>query len=403
MHRPRWEVADVIRRYGDSYRKKNGIFLPVSHQRVLTDIENCRTAILGGHVEACQACGVSRISYNSCRNRHCPKCQSRARKRWIEQRVQELLPVEYFHVVFTVPQEIAQIALHNRVLFYNLLFSTTAKTLKTIARDPKHLGAEIGFLAVLHSWGQKMNFHPHIHCIVPGGGFAPSMKRWVPCRKSFLLPVRVLSRFFRGAFIKALEKEHRKGNLEFHESLKELREEHNFGLCMEKAGNKDWVVYAKKPFAGPEVVLKYLGRYTHRIAISNSRILDIEDGKVRFKWRDYRRGNKNRETTLAAEEFIRRFLLHVLPTGFVRVRHFGFLANNKRTHNILTARELIRNTELHETNEQGRENKETPTEVMTEDITGKLCPDCKEGWLVRIRTVPPVYQRHTEAENIDSS
>jgi hypothetical protein len=304
-------------------------------------IEVCRTSVLGGHVDQCDACSYQRISYNSCRNRHCPKCQSLAKARWLEARMADLLPVPYFHVVFTLPEQLASLALQNKRVVYNLLFATAAKTLRTIAADPQHLGAEIGFLAVLHTWGQTLRHHPHLHCVVPGGGLSPDEKRWVSCRPDFFLPVNVLARFFRRSFLTALEQSFAHGQLSFHGTSAYLAQPRAFQRLLASVRAREWWVYAKPPFGGPEQVLAYLGRYTHRVAISNHRLLALQDGHVTFSWKDYARGNQQRTMTLPAAEFIRRFLLHVLPKGFHRIRHYGLLASGAREENLAKARKLL--------------------------------------------------------------
>jgi len=400
MARPPWEVADIFRRYGAEYRQKHGSSMSNDQIRVMQAIEDCRTAALGGHVEACTACGECQIAYNSCRNRHCPKCQSLAKAKWLEARQSELLPVEYFHVVFTVPEEIAKICLQNKRTVYNILFKTTAATLRTIGADPKHLGALIGFLAVLHSWGQNLSFHPHLHCIVPGGGFDLEGKRWIACKPGFFLPVLVLSRRFRHLFLEAIDAAYRKGDLEFHGRLSDLRDPEQFKQYLEPARQSEWVVYAKPPFGGPEKVLDYLGRYTHRVAISNHRIVDVADTKVTFRWRDYRRGKRLRTMTLDSEEFTRRFLTHVLPSRFVRIRHFGFLANRQRTEKLEQARKLIgTDAKLPDT------DRDQDCEDLCDQIINaiKLCPSCGEGRLVCIETLPSVPASDNDTEGIDSS
>jgi hypothetical protein len=325
MDRPKLEVADVFRRYGKAYREKRGASMSPAQRRVMRAIEVCRTAALGGHLERCDQCDHERNCYNSCADRHCPKCQSLARARWIEDRQSELLDVPYFHVVFTVPEQIAAIAFQNKELVYPILFQTTAETLKTIAADPKHLGAEIGFFAVLHTWGQNLAFHPHLHCVVPGGGVSPDGQRWVGCKPNFFLPVQVLSSLFRRLFLESLQKAFASGKLHFFGSLEPLRDPIAFARQMARAKGIKWVVYAKRPFAGPQQVLDYVGRYTHRVAISNNRLLDIEDGQVRFQWKDYRDQGQIKTMSLSADEFIRRFLIHVLPEGFQRIRYYGLL------------------------------------------------------------------------------
>src|SRR6266571_4566261 len=288
MERPKLEVADVFRRYGAAYRQRHAGSLSRGQRRVMSAIEFCRTAALGGHLEECDSCGHQRPAYNSCRNRHCPKCQSLARAQWLEDRQAELLPVPYFHVVFTVPEEIAAIAYQNKEVVYGILFHATAETLRTIAADPKHLGAEIGFIAILHTWGQNLLHHPHLHCVVPGGGLSVDGQRWISCRPGFFLPVRVLSRLFRRLFLQQLRQAFDRGELQFFHSLEALQDPHEFHSYLAPVEQKEWVVYAKPPFAGPRQVLDYVGRYTHRVAISNNRLLDIEHNLVRFQWKDYR-------------------------------------------------------------------------------------------------------------------
>jgi hypothetical protein len=304
-------------------------------------ITACRTAALGGHVEACDSCEHQRIAYNSCRNRHCPKCQSLARAQWIEHRQEELLDTQYFHVVFTLPEEVAAIAYQNKAVVYNLLFAATAETLRTIGADPKHLGAEIGFFAVLHTWGQNLIHHPHLHCVVPGGGLSADGQRWITCRPGFFLPVRVLSRFFRRRFLELLTQAFDGSELEFFGALQNLRERNTFQRHLDPLRDKEWVVYAKAPFAGPQQVLDYVGRYTHRVAISNNRLLDIEDGKVAFRWKDYRDDSAKKTMTLEADEFIRRFLLHVLPQGLQRIRYYGLMGNRHREEKLAKCRQLL--------------------------------------------------------------
>jgi hypothetical protein len=341
MDRPKIEVADIFRRYGEAYRNDHGASLSTAQRRVMSAIELCRTAALGGHIEQCDHCGHERNAYNSCRNRHCTKCQCLARAQWIQDRQSELLDCEYFHVVFTVPEEIAAIAYQNKEVVCGILFQATSKTLRTIAADPKHLGAEIGFFAVLHTWGQNLLFHPHLHCVVAGGGLAPEGNRWISCRPGFFLSVRVLSRLFRRLFLKSLRKAFESGKLHFFSSIKSLRDLKAFLRYLAPVLKKEWVVYAKPPFAVPQQVLDYVGRYTHRVALSNDRILDIEDGEVHFRWKDYRDHNQQKTMTLTADDFIRRFLLHVLPDGFQRIRYFGFLGNRYRKQKLALCRRLL--------------------------------------------------------------
>jgi Putative transposase/Transposase zinc-binding domain len=341
MDRPKLEVADVFRRYGESYRRQHGASLSTAQRRVMTAIEVCRTAVLGGHLERCDSCPYERPSYNSCGDRHCPKCQSLARAQWVENRKSEVLDCEYFHVVFTVPEDIAAIAYQNKDLVYGILFRATAETLSTIAADPKHLGAEIGFFAVLHTWGQNLLHHPHLHCVVPGGGISFDGARWIPCRPGFFLPVRVLSRLFRRLFLMYLQKAFESGQLRFFSTLQTLQDPPAFARYLAEARKTEWVVYAKPPFGGPQQVVDYVGRYTHRVAISNHRLVDIEDDHVKFKWRDYRNDNQQKTMTLLAEEFIRRFLLHVLPGRFHRIRYYGFLGNRYRKEKLELGRRLL--------------------------------------------------------------
>ena len=324
------EVADVFRRHGAAYRQARRGHLGRVETKVMGAIEACRTAALGGHVEHCTDCGLVRQAYNSCRNRHCPKCQGLARAEWLADRQADLLPTQYFHVVFTLPAPVAEIAFQNKAAVYAILFKAAAETLRTIAADPKHLGAEVGLVALLHTWGQTLGHHPHIHCVVPGGGPSPDGTRWVSCRPGFFLPVRVLSRLYRRLFLEALQDAFEAGRLRFFSDLARLAEPAAFAQLIAKTRKIDWVVYAKPPFGGPEQVLAYLGRYTHRVAIANSRLTSIDNGQVAFRWKDYRHHDKAKVMTLDADEFIRRFLLHTLPDGFHRIRHYGFLANGSR-------------------------------------------------------------------------
>ena len=341
MVREGLEVADVFRRFGPAFRDHNGTSLSTARWRAMIAIESCRTAALGGHVERCGDCGHQRVAYNSCRNRNCPKCQGLARAQWLEDRQAELLDVPYFHVVFTVPQEIEVIAFQNQTIIYDILFRAASETLRVIAADSNHLGAEIGFLAVLHTWGQNLLHHPHIHFLVPGGGIALDGESWIACRPGFLLPVTVLSRMFRGLFLHYLEKAFTAGELQFFAAYRHLHEPAAFRRHLAPIWNTEWVVYAKRPFAGPTQVLDYVGRYTHRVAISNNRLLSMDNGKVRFRWKDYRDGNRQKTMTLDGGEFIRRFLIHVLPDRFHRVRYYGFLGNCHRTRKLARCRELL--------------------------------------------------------------
>ena len=335
------EVADIFRRHGERYRHTHDAHLGRVERRVMSAVEMCRTARLGGHVQQCQDCAAFRIAYNSCRNRHCPKCQGQASSDWLAARQADLLPVGYFHVVFTLPQQIAAIAYQNKTAVYNILFKAVAETLRKLAADPRHLGAEIGFIAVLHSWGQNLHYHPHIHCIVPGGGLSFDRSRWIACRANFFLPVRVLSRLFRRLFLEELKHTYDLDQLRFFGDIADLADPVAFNRTIKAARRIDWVVYAKPPFAGPEQVLAYLGRYTHRIAISNSRLVSIDGDRVTFRWKDYRTGSRQKVMTLDAHEFIRRFLLHTVPDGFHRIRHYGLLANGHRQLKLDLCRSLL--------------------------------------------------------------
>ncbi len=349
-------------------------------------IEVCRTAALGGHVEQCDSCGQLQISYNSCRNRHCPKCQFMKKEKWIEQRTHDLLPVEYFHVVFTIPSELNPLVLRNQRVMYNLLFRSVSETLMELAQN--RIGARIGFIAILHTWGQNLMEHPHIHCIVTGGGLSPDASRWVSCRRSFFLPVRVMSALFMGKFLDYLKKSCKSGKLLFPGIIGPLAQPHDFETFRRQLYRKKWVVYCKPPFNGPRGVLKYLGRYTHRIAISNERILKIQDGKVPFLWRDYAGGDKKKVMTLEASEFIRRFLLHVLPDRFVKIRHFGLLSNRKRRNNIALCREVLGDDTPEMNNEDITQTwQERLLKVSGVDVT--KCPVCQKGEMCRIEILQP--------------
>jgi hypothetical protein len=377
------EVADVFRRYGDAYRERHGASLPTAQRRAMSAIELCRTAALGGHVERCDCCDHQRVWYNSCRDRNCPRCQALARAQWLEDRQSELLDTQYFHVVFTVPEPIAAIALQNREKIYNILFRSVRDTLCTIAADPKHLGAQIGFFAVLHTWGQNLLHHPHLHCVVPGGGISPDGTRWISCRPDFFLPVRVLARLFRRLFLNYLVKAFDAGKLQFFSALEPLQMRHTFLRHISPTRKTEWVVYAKPPFAGdPVEVLKYVARYTHRVAISNDRLLGLEDGEVRFRWKDYRDGSRCKTMALAAEEFIRRFLLHVLPAGFQRIRYYGFLANRYRAQKLAQCRQLLQMLPPAQSDE-GKKNYCDQYEELT-GVSLKTCPVCHRGRMVVI-------------------
>ena len=331
MSRPPLEVADLIRSAGAAFIERNRQWIRWKHVKVLLAIARCRTAALGGHVDQCTRCGHrATISYNSCRNRHCPKCQTAARDRWIAARQKELLPTRYVHVVFTLPAQLASLALSNQKLIYGLLLRASAETLLEVARDPRHLGAEIGFFSVLHTWSQKLTVHPHVHCVIPAGGLSLDRTHWVKSQNRFFLPLKVLSRVFRGKFVAGLRQMFQNGQLHFPGTLAPLAQPKTFAAWLRLLFRKDWVVYAKPPFGGPEYVLQYLGRYTHRVAISNHRLISFADGQVTFRWRDSAHQNQQKLMTLSLDQFLRRFLWHLLPKGFVRIRHFGFLANRRR-------------------------------------------------------------------------
>ncbi len=386
--RPSLEVADIFRQHGYDFQLTHA--LSPEQRRVMRAIEQCRTAALGGHIDECDSCGHQRISYNSCRNRHCPKCQSLAKARWLEERMADLLPVEYFHVVFTLPEQLASLALQNKRVVYNILFSTVAETLRTIAADPKHLGAEIGFLAVLHTWGQTLVHHPHLHCVVPGGGLSLDGSHWRSCRKGFFLSVNVLARLFRRLFLEALARAHEHHKLTFNGTIAYLAEPLAFKRLLASLRAREWWVYAKRPFGGPEQVLAYLGRYTHRVAISNQRLLALQDGNVTFSWIDYARGNQQRPMTLKTDEFIRRFLLHVLPRGFQRLRQFGLLANRRRRHKLALCRKLLGSEAEHTVS-----NQPLPRDYQSlyETITGESlvqCPACRAGKMKLTERLAPL-------------
>jgi hypothetical protein len=408
--RPALELADIFRRHGSSFRLTQP--LSPEQRRVMRAIEQCRTAALGGHVDQCDACGFRRVSYNSCRNRHCPKCQSLAKARWLEARLADLLPVAYFHVVFTLPEQLAPLALQNKRVVYNLLFAAAAETLRTIAADPKHLGAEIGFLAVLHTWSQTLRHHPHLHCVVPGGGLSLDGSRWHSCRQGFFLSVNVLARLFRRLFLQALARAYENHRLTFHGTIAYLAEPLAFQRLLASLRAREWWVYAKRPFGGPAQVLAYLGRYTHRVAISNHRLLALQDGHVTFSWKDYARGNQQRAMTLKADEFIRRFLLHVLPRGFQRLRQFGLLANRSRREKLALCRTLLSDAAAHPVT-----NHPLPRDYQShyEMVTGQSlqqCPACRTGTVKLTERLAPLVslgncQRRltllTAAQPIDSS
>lgn len=341
MSRTGPELAEVFRRHGAAFREKYAQVLPLSVRRVMRDIASCRTAALGGHVDRCDRCSRQVVSYNSCRNRHCPKCLGSQRKKWLEARESELLPVPYFHVVFTVPQRIAEIALRNRRIIYDILFRVASETLLSIARDPNRLGARIGFFAVLHTWTRTLLHHPHLHCVVPGGGLSLDGKRWIASRRKFFLPVRVLSRRFRNLFVDALQEAFRDERLRLTGPLESLADPAVFHALLDTFRASEWVVYSKRPFGGPERAVRYLGRYTHRVALVNDNILHVDDRTVTYRFKNTREGHRIETMTLDADEFIRRFLLHVLPERFVKIRHFGLLANRCRKQSLALCRRYL--------------------------------------------------------------
>jgi hypothetical protein len=391
MTRPRLEVAEVIRNCRDAFLEQYGASLTTEQRRALDDLTACRTAALGGHVLECPGCGHQEVSYNSCGNRHCPKCQATSAARWLEAQAADLLETPYFHVVFTLPGALGPVALSNPRAVYGLLMRAAAQTLLEVAADPKHLGAEVGVLAVLHTWGQNLALHPHVHCVVTGGGLAPDASRWVAGRDDFFLPVRILSRVFRGKFLAGLRAAFRRGRLHFSGLLAALARRDRFHTLLSEVARTEWVVYARPPWGGATTVLKYLARYTHRAAISNRRLVRLADGRVSFRWKDYAHGGRRGTMTLAAVEFVRRFLTHVLPRGFVRVRHYGLLANRHRREKLARCRELLgmavtpqaetAPTDPDPVTPPGREAAVTPTRV---------CPRCGAGRMVVVGEFPPM-------------
>jgi putative transposase/transposase-like zinc-binding protein len=386
VSRPHLELADVFKALDSDFSKTDTQSLSYEQRRVLRDLIQCRSAALGGHVEQCTQCSHQQIAYNSCRNRHCPKCQAAARKEWTQQRAAELLPVEYFHVVFTLPEQLSSLALQNKRMVYGLLFRAASQTLLEIAADPKRLGATIGFLSVLHTWGQALQHHPHLHCVIPGGGLSPDRSRWVSCRKGFFLPVKVLSRLFRGKFVAYLREANEQRRLVFHGQSKHLAEDHHFASLLNEVSKLEWVVYAKPPFGGPVQVLKYLARYTHRVAISNQRLVALSEGVVTFRWKDYADGNAVKEMTLDVREFTRRFLLHILPRAFVRIRHYGLLANRCRSERLECCRKLLTSSA---NNAASLEAANVTSEQCSTDCEPKLCPVCRQGLMLILKKLEP--------------
>jgi predicted Zn-ribbon and HTH transcriptional regulator len=375
MTRPTLEVADILRVQGDRFLDRYRSSFDFQQLKAFRAIQRCRTAALGGHRDACPSCGYQAISYNSCRNRHCPKCQAQARERWLVARQRELLATSYFHVVFTIPHELNVLALENPRLFYDLLFTATSQTLLEIASDAKHLGAEIGVIAILHTWGQNLLLHPHIHCVIPAGGLSPDHRRWVRPNYPFFLPVKVLSRVFRGKFLAGLKRLHRSHKLQCAGPAAALADPQQFAKLLRRLHRHDWVVYAKAAFGGPMQVLRYLGRYTHRVAISNHRLLAFDQERVTFRWKDYARGGKQGQMTLTATEFLRRFFLHVLPKGFVRIRHFGFLANRFRASRLTLSRQLLASSST-------TDERTGTCDVRSETASLWHCPRCGASMIV---------------------
>jgi hypothetical protein len=385
------EISHIFRAFGAAYRDAHAHEMPLRHLRAMRAIEICRTAELGGHVDECDHCGALRISYNSCRNRHCPKCQCLDKERWLEARKRDVLPVSYFHVVFTLPQDVRPIALRNQKVVYNLLFRAVSETIKELCEDPKHLGAEPGFIALLHTWSQTLLDHPHIHCIVTGGGLSRDGDQWVPCKKTFFIPVKVLSAVFRGKFLDYLKKGYEKKVLTFSGAVAHLAEEKAFTAMMNKLYGQDWVVYCKPPFKNTETVIEYLGRYTHRVAISNERIVNLNDNRVTISYRDSADHDQIKRITLDAFEFIRRFLLHILPDGFMKIRHYGIMSNRNRTTKLPTCKEI-----LGVSTNQNHEGAKPSWEELLTRITGidpRLCPHCRKGKMVLKEVLLPTINR----------
>jgi len=403
MAAPRLEGAEIFRQYGPAYRDTHDASLSPQQQRALHAIELCRTAALGGHVAQCDSCGHHAISYNSCRNRHCPTCQSLAKAQWVEDRRAELLPVESFHVVFTLPGVLAPLALQNQKVVYTLLFRAASDTWLRIAADPQHLGARLGFLAILHTWGQTLLHHPHLHCVVPGGGLSPDGQRWIACPTGFFLPVRVLSRLFRRLFLEGLQQAFDHHQLQFHGQLQPLAEPQGFARLLDRCRHTEWVVSAKPPFGGPAQVLEYLGRYTHHVAISNQRLLTCEEGNVSFRWKDSRHHNQQRVMTLDAAEFIRRFLLPILPAGFVRIRSFGWLSHRHRAEHLARCRQVLAVPEFPPPAEPPPLHWTARSQQLT-GLDPTLCPQCGQGPLVHWQTLLPLRHQHSRVPpGVDSS
>lgn len=380
------EVQDIFKEYGAEHRRNHK--LPLHQCKAMSAIENCRTTALGGHIDECDSCGHTRISYNSCRNRHCPKCQSLAKEKWLEERKKDLLPIGYFHIVFTIPSEFNAIALINPKEVYSLFFKSVSETLRELAKDHKYLGAEIGFTTILHTWGQNLMYHPHIHCIVPGGGLSLDNTRWIDSKKEFFIPIKVLSRKFRGKFLAYFKKAYYNNEFKLIKDIEELNQKHVFQCWINELYSKEWVVYSKAPFKSAEFVLEYLGRYTHRVAISNNRIVNVENGLVTVKWQDYKDNNKQKFMTLKVEEFIRRFLMHILPYNFMKIRHYGILSNRNRNTKLKKCKILLeiiseRNTDF---------IKKLSVQELLMKLTGvdiSKCPCCKKGQMIEKEKLDP--------------
>jgi Putative transposase/Transposase zinc-binding domain len=395
MSRPPLEVADIVRSQGNRFIENNGRWINALHCKVLRAIEHCRTAALGGHRDQCPRCGYRTISYNSCRNRHCPKCQNGARDKWLAARHHELLAVPYVHVVFTLPHQLSQLLLQNKRVLYDLLFRAASETLLQVAANPKHLGAQIGFLSVLHTWGQNLLHHPHIHCLIPSGGLSPDLSRWIHPRYPFFLPVRALRKVFRGKFVAGLKQCFQQGQLTLHGALKPLENEKAFHPFLRTLFRQEWVVYAKRPFGGPHHVLAYLAAYTHRVAISNHRLLAFNNDQVTFLWKDYAHGNRKKRMTLSSQEFLRRFLLHVLPPGFVRIRFSGFLANRRRANLLPLCQNLL--------SENPSPNTLPASEFSAPQPSCFRCPRCAYPMVVMERFSACMNSFSIRSSRLDSS
>jgi len=381
------EVADIFRRFGPRYRQHHK--LPCRHLKAMSAIEQCRTAALGGHIDECDQCGHRRISYNSCRDRHCPKCQNLAKERWLKDRQKDLLPVPYFHIVFTIPDLLNALTLVNQKVVYDILFRAASRALLQLGKDPRYLGADIGLIASLHTWGQNLMDHPHLHCVVPGGGLSKDGKKWVSSREDFFVPVKVLSRLFRGKFLHYLKKAYDEGKLKCVGKVGFLADEGEFKRLLDTLYGKEWNVYAKEPFGGPKDVLDYVGRYTHRVAISNNRIVRVENGQVTFRWRDYRDGDTVKLMTLDVFEFIRRFLLHILPTGFFKIRYYGILSSRNRQTKLKRCKEIFGIID----DQKGQATHSATWEELLFELTGtdlRICPCCKKGRMIRKEVLRPV-------------